>query len=94
MVRFARIVAVVIAIPIVCAPLAFLLTVLCAPLWERFEAATSIQSYGHHGPVEWCYVVTFAVLAASGYISAVVAAARRSSRPNNSSKPTPLRGAA
>lgn len=94
MVRLLRIAAVVLGIPMACVPLAFLLTVLCAPFWEWFEAATAIQSYGHHGPLEWCYLATFVALVAAGYALAFTGWRRRKPRPATSSRSAPQRGAA
>jgi len=80
---------VVLGVPLICVPLAFLVTVLCAPFWKWFETATSIQSYGHHGPVEWCYLVSFAALVAAGYALALAAEKRRRSLPDHSSRDFP-----
>lgn len=65
-----KILGLILAISVLCVPLAIAATVLCAPFWEWFEAATSVQAYGHHGPIEWCYLVTYGVLlaAACGWV--------------------------
>lgn len=94
MVRLLKIAAVVLGVALACVPLAFLLTVLCAPFWEWFEAASGIQSYGHHGPLEWCYLATFVALVAVGYALAFTGFRRRRPPPATSSKPAPQRGAA
>lgn len=71
-----RVAVTLLLVPVVCAPLAVVTTILCAPFWEWFEAATAIQSYGHHGPAEWCYLVTFAALVAAGCALAFMAGRR------------------
>lgn len=44
-------------------PLAVMVTLLIAPLWERFESVTGIESYGHFGPANWCYLFDYAIFA-------------------------------
>jgi hypothetical protein len=43
-------------------PVAFILTFVLAPFWSWLEATTDIESIGHSGPAEWCYLVTFTVV--------------------------------
>lgn len=50
------------------APLSVVLTICLSPVWSWFEAATGIESFGHAGPAEWCYLVAFLVLALSGLL--------------------------
>jgi len=71
-----RLAGVLVLVPVLCAPLAVMATLVCAPFWEWFEAATAIQAYGHHGPLEWCYLATFAALVAAGYALALRAVRR------------------
>jgi H+/Cl- antiporter ClcA len=49
------------------APVAIILTFLLVPFWSWLEAASDIESIGHSGPAEWCYllVYTLVVLACS-----------------------------
>jgi len=39
-------------------PLSALLTLLMWPWWGWFEARTGIESLGHSGPADWCFVAT------------------------------------
>jgi hypothetical protein len=39
-------------------------TLALLPFWSWLEASTWVESVGHSGPAEWCYVVTFVVLLA------------------------------
>ena len=39
-------------------PLSALLTLLLWPWWGWFEAHTGIESLGHSGPADWCFVAT------------------------------------
>jgi hypothetical protein len=59
------------------APAAIVFTLLTWPFWSWFEAATGIESFGHSGPSEWCYVAMYFVLVAIG---AVVVFLRRRQR--------------
>ncbi len=65
------------AVPLACAPLAVAVTVLGAPFWAWFEAAFGVQAYGHHGPLEWCYLLAFALLVAAGWCLVAAAWRRR-----------------
>jgi len=47
------------AIIIISVPLSILITLLLSPFWSWLESSTGIESLGHSGPAEWCYVVTF-----------------------------------
>jgi hypothetical protein len=39
-------------------PLAFVSTMLGAPLCGWFEARTGIEALGHSGPADWCFGLT------------------------------------
>jgi uncharacterized membrane protein len=43
-------------------PLALILTFMLSPVWNWFEAVSGIESMGHSGPADWCYVATFIAL--------------------------------
>lgn len=49
---------------IIAVPLSILVTIVLSPFWSWFEASTEIESLGHSGPAEWCYLVTYLLLAA------------------------------
>jgi hypothetical protein len=55
-------VAIAIAILLVCMPLAIALTIFTASFWSWFEATFAIESIGHSGPAEWCYLVSYGLL--------------------------------
>jgi hypothetical protein len=44
------------------APVSIVVTLFLLPLWSWLEASSGIESIGHSGPVEWCYVVVFILL--------------------------------
>ena len=47
---------------IIAATLSVLITILLSSFWSWFEASTGIESIGHSGPANWCYLVTFLIL--------------------------------
>jgi len=51
----------VIGVAIILAPVAAIVTILILPLWSWIEATFGIESIGHSGPAEWCYLATYAV---------------------------------
>ena len=48
-----------IGIIVACLPTAVILTLALLPLWRWLEAARGIESVGHSGPAEWCYLATY-----------------------------------
>src|SRR6185503_2986477 len=57
-----RSILVVLAIVLACLPGAFIVTFLLYPFWSWFEATFDIESVGHSGPAEWCFVVVYVLL--------------------------------
>jgi hypothetical protein len=41
---------------VVSVPIGIVLTFLLIPFWRWLEQTTGIESIGHSGPAEWCYV--------------------------------------
>ena len=57
------------AIVILCIPLAMAVTILTFPFWCWIETRYAIESCGHSGPAEWCYLVVYAgILILAGII--------------------------
>jgi hypothetical protein len=48
-----------IGVLLVSLPFSGVLTLVLMPLWRWIEARYGIESVGHSGPAEWCFVVTF-----------------------------------
>lgn len=46
---------------VICLPLAVMGTLVAFPFWNWFEGMTGIESMGHSGPAEWCFVVVYAL---------------------------------
>ena len=43
-------------------PVAVLVTILIFPFWNWFETVTGIESFGHSGPADWCYLFDYAII--------------------------------
>lgn len=56
--------SIALAILAVCIPLAVVLTIASSPLWSWVEEKFRIEAYGHSGPADWCYLVTYCLLVA------------------------------
>jgi hypothetical protein len=64
-----RIAGIAIAIGLVAAPMAIVMTIAGLPLWSWVEAAFAIESVGHSGPAGWCYLTSYVlILACAGFI--------------------------
>lgn len=50
------------AIILISVPLSIFITLLLFSFWSWLESSTGIESLGHSGPAEWCFVVTFLIL--------------------------------
>jgi len=51
---------------IICLPLAFIITVFTNPFWLWVENTFSIESVGHSGQAEWCYITVYLLLICAG----------------------------
>lgn len=47
---------------LVCLPLSLIVTFIAMPLWRWLESSYGIESVGHSGPAQWCYVVVYGVI--------------------------------
>ncbi len=52
-------VGIALIICLVSAPVAVVITIALLPLWSWLEATLKIESLGHSGPAEWCYLVSY-----------------------------------
>jgi hypothetical protein len=57
-----KLLVIALTLTIICIPLAMIITVLSHPFWLWFEKIFSIESAGHSGPAEWCYIVVYLCL--------------------------------
>jgi hypothetical protein len=47
-------------------PVSAFVTLLLFPLWRWIEAHLHVESVGHSGPAGWCFITSYAVVAAAG----------------------------
>lgn len=50
------------AILLISAPIAIVATIGLIPLWSRIESTFQIESIGHSGPAEWCYLLSYIII--------------------------------
>lgn len=55
-------VVMIIIIAVVCIPAAIAATLITSSFWAWFETTFKIESYGHSGPAEWCYLASYVIL--------------------------------
>jgi phosphotransferase system glucose/maltose/N-acetylglucosamine-specific IIC component len=67
-----RLIFTVLAVLIVCLPIAFIVTILLSPLWSWIEATYGIESIGHSGPSDWCFYLVYGVVATGGLLVAIL----------------------
>jgi hypothetical protein len=73
--RAFRAVAFAVGLMAVAMPIAIVLTLLLLPLWRWIEATWQIESVGHSGPADWCFVAVYVVCVAA--LAALWRTARR-----------------
>jgi H+/Cl- antiporter ClcA len=49
-------------VAVLAAPAALLVTVMLSPFWNWFESVSGIESMGHSGPANWCFVAVYGLL--------------------------------
>jgi hypothetical protein len=48
-----------------CFPISLLITFLLTPLWSWIEATYGIESIGHSGPADWCFLTVYGLSTAA-----------------------------
>lgn len=56
----------IVAVLLIAAPLAVLLTLLLYPLWSWLDVIIGVESLGQSGPAAWCYELVYLVLVITG----------------------------
>ena len=59
--RLAKALIAGVALALAAVPAAFIVTLLLYPFWSWIEAIYRIESVGHSGPADWCFVVVYGV---------------------------------
>ncbi len=62
MVNRLRDVGIAFAIFLIPAPIAIVVTIALLPFWSWIESMSEIESIGHSGPAEWCYLVSNSII--------------------------------
>lgn len=57
-----KLLSVVLAVLIICLPLAMVMTLAIHPFWRWLDTTFPVESYGHSGPAEWCYWLMYLIL--------------------------------
>jgi hypothetical protein len=52
------------AVCLISAPIAIAVTIALLPFWSWVESMSEIESVGHSGPAEWCYLVCYNIILA------------------------------
>ena len=50
---------VAVAVGVLCVPLTLLITIALSPLWSWIEAHFGVESMGHSGPANWCFLAVY-----------------------------------
>lgn len=54
-----RPILIVLIIAAIAMPIGAVVTILLTPLWRWVESATGLESIGHSGPANWCFVAIY-----------------------------------
>jgi hypothetical protein len=80
--RSVRLAFILLGIAIAAVPIAFIATFVLYPFWSWIEATTGIESVGHSGPADWCFIFMYALLAVGAAIPVIRAAYRAEQKGN------------
>src|SRR2546428_14112017 len=64
--RWVRYIVGVIGILVFCVPVSAVITLFLLPLWSWIENRWNIESVGHSGPADWCFMVVYGLCVAAG----------------------------
>ena len=56
------------AVCLISAPIAIAVTIALLPFWSWVESMSEIESVGHSGPAEWCYLMSYIIILACIYL--------------------------
>lgn len=66
--RRLRTLVLMVVMVLICAPVSLVVTLMLIPFWRWLESHTGLESIGHSGPAEWCYLSVFIFVAASSLL--------------------------
>jgi hypothetical protein len=70
------------AVVLISAPAGIVLTLLLLPFWSWLEASYAVESVGHSGPAEWCYMTVYVLLVITGGLVVALSYRRRARPPS------------
>jgi len=76
--RATSVVAFVVLFAVVAFPLSAIMTLAMLPLWRHIEARYGIESVGHSGPADWCFILMYVLWISAGAVVFLYHARRRS----------------
>ncbi len=79
--RQLRAVLLIVMVLLLSAPVSIVVTILLLPLWRWLESFSGIESIGHSGPAEWCYLAVFTLIALGSFLALWMLQGRRPSDP-------------
>ena len=77
--RRLRTLVLMVVMVLICAPVSLVVTLMLIPFWRWLETHTGLESIGHSGPAEWCYLSVFILVAASSLLGLRLLNGRRNS---------------
>ena len=68
-----------VVVVLICAPVSLVVTLILIPFWRWLESHTGLESIGHSGPAEWCYLSVFILVACGSLLGLWILNGRRRS---------------
>lgn len=65
---------------VVALPLSAMMTLALLPLWRVVEERYGIESVGHSGPADWCFILIYALWLTAGTVVFALRGRRRRTR--------------
>ena len=66
--RGLRTLVLMVVLVLISAPVSLVITLILTPFWRWLESHTGLESIGHSGPAEWCYLGVFIVVAGASVL--------------------------
>ena len=77
--RRLRTLVLMVVVVLICAPVSLVVTLILIPFWRWLESRTGLESIGHSGPAEWCYLSVFILVAGGSLLGLWILSGRRRS---------------
>ena len=70
--RAATAIALIVLFAAAAVPLSAITTLALLPLWRYIEARYGIESVGHSGPADWCFILLYTLWLLAGAVVLVI----------------------